>query len=134
MESVNAIVAFAQKRIEAGLPAPQPKENRKKEACPSFRMPLDDCPPLPGKVTWQPSVTSWAYHAKDKKGKIAVKRVRLRTRSWTDPAGIDPRDFEGNPDSRKAWVLERRRRYLEAIALWNEQDESTRDRILVPSE
>ena len=37
-------------------------------------MPGRQCPPVIGKVTWQPSLLCWAAHSKSSEGKTVVKR------------------------------------------------------------
>ena len=133
--SLTAIIAFCKAKIGAGepvlkkmsrqevLPAPTPEPA---PAEPSFQMPVSDCPGFMGKVTWHPSVSAWAAHWKNADKKTIVTRfpVKVQTR------GALALVAEGAALETFAQV--RRRRYLEAVAHWNQWDNSTRDRIVLP--
>lgn len=133
--SVTAIIAFCKAKIDSGEPVLKktarqevspaaPPESAPPE--PSFQMPVSDCPGFMGKVTWHPSVSAWAAHWKNPDKKTIVTRFPVKVQT----SGVYGLVGDGNGVETFAQV--RRRRYLEAVAHWNQWDNSTRDRIVLP--
>ena len=122
--SVRGIIEWCQEHVMQGKPVL--KKHRATEACPgeaqsSWSMPLDSCPSILGKVTWQPSHSGWCVHAKNEDGVIVKTRVK----------GSTPGSFLKS--GRDDYYSDRKQAYLQAIELWNLRDKSTRDRIVVPT-
>ena len=88
-------------------------------------MPADACPPVPGKVTWHPSVKAWAVHIKGRDGKTRQKRVGLQT----TPERKNFVDHIQGVLCNTVWSTARRAAYEEAVRMWNAEDFSTRERI-----
>lgn len=82
------------------------------DAGPRFQMSAADCAPLPGKVTWHPSVGAWAVHYRTEAGKTLVSRIPVKQQ-----------------DSGGSFADARRSAYLVACRLWDEKDVSKRERI-----
>ena len=74
---------------------------------------------IPTKVTWQPSVRSWAVHYKDG-GKASVKRVPVRVPETSM--------LRGKQSSGNMGAL-REQAFREACQQWNELDTTKRPRI-----
>ena len=126
--SVNAIMSWCREHVLQGK-ATLKKHQAKGEtassstASLSWSMPVDDCPSILGKVTWQPSHTAWCVHSKDENGVIVKARVKVG-------GGKEQTGFLNSRMSARAnYHADRRSAYLHAIELWNHRDKSTRDRI-----
>ncbi len=134
LAAVEALVNYCQSHISKG----KPELKKYKAACPQpkhFAMPAEHCPAIIGRVTWQPSVNAWAIHGKRERGSTFTTRIRLvlekETKSFLAPQAAEKTE---NEDAKEAFKRERRKRYIEAIVLWNSEDHSSRDRIPVPEE
>lgn len=82
----------------------------------AFSMPTNACPPVPHKVTWHPSTTAWAVHYKNSAGENVQKRIRVTS------------DKEAK-DSKSKWDALRYTAYIQALKFWNDEDQSSRERI-----
>ena len=101
------------------------KQDQTKVACPqaaqsSWSMPVDDCPSIISRVTWQPSHDGWCVHAKNEGGVIVKTRVKVGGGSFLN-------------SGRDTYSSARKDAYRQAIELWNQKDHSTRDRIEAPT-
>ena len=124
-DAVMAVVQFCCEFIEKDALAPK----KRAASATAFVLATPDCPPVLGCVTWHASVQAWSVHWKDAESKAHVKRVLVQKRErkvgFMDAASAQE-------DAKSAWATARRVAYQEALALWNELDKSTRDRIAVP--
>ena len=124
-DAVMAVAQFCREFIEKDALAPK----KRAASATAFVLAAPDCPPVLGCVTWHASVQAWSVHWKDAAGKAHVKRVLVQKRErkvgFMDTA-------PAQEDAKSAWATARRVAYQEAVALWNELDKSTRDRIAVP--
>lgn len=84
----------------------------------AFSMPTNACPPVAHKITWHPSSTAWAVHYKTSAGETLQKRFRVTS----DKAA---------KDSKSKWDALRHTAYINAVQFWNDQDQSSRERIEV---
>jgi len=144
-ESVNAVIAFCRKHIKEG-PVQLKKDTAagsqqaacpQEAACPrkSFAMPVDACPSIIGKVTWQASRTAWSVHGKSEHGEKFSKRCKVTVPTekkgfLTSGGGLSP--GEESVTAKDAFHVARRKAYIEAIKMWNAEDYSTRERIVEP--
>ena len=95
------------------------------QASAGFVMPTPGCPGILGKVTWHPSVKAWSVHYKTAAGEYRQKRVFVKV-PLQRSAFADAADRAAHA---VAWAQAKREAYEEALALWNEVDRSTRERI-----
>lgn len=126
-ESVIAIMKWCRQHVlngKATLKKHQTKAACPKAAAPSWSMPVDECPTILGKVTWQPSHVAWCVHGKDDNGKIVKTRVKVGGKK-------EQQGFFTS--ARENYFVDRKNAYIAAIELWNEKDKSTRDRIEAPT-
>ena len=97
------------------------------------------------KVTWQPSVLAWAVHWKDARSKAGIVQ-RFQVKGGVDPSGRKKgkghgcdifaalKSGEGDHVGEKdQFGSSRRAAYFKAIEWWNENDKSSRDRIVLES-
>jgi len=84
----------------------------------AFSMPTNACPHVAHKITWHPSSTAWAVHYKTSAGETLQKRFRVTS----DKAA---------KDSKSKWDALRHTAYINAVQFWNDQDQSSRERIEV---
>ena len=132
-QSVAALMSFCQKHVRQGQ-ATLKKDQGRPSATPgaasaSWELPHTECPAIQGKVTWHPSVGSWAVHFKDASGKQQIHRLKV-------PASFDEGIVRAvnQADSslhtrRDHYHVARLDAYHAAIKKWNSEDKSTRDRI-----
>ncbi len=140
--NVEALIRFCRRNMEESKAKGQPQLKRKSGASaveppespdsvvaaascatPSavkvFAMPMDVCPAIIGKVTWQPSKNAWAVHCKGADKKSIQSRVKV--------------DLPTNAvDEKTEFEKARLRAYKKAVAHWNDVDQSKRDRIPMP--
>ena len=104
----------------------------------SWSMPVDPCPSILGKVTWQASHTAWCIHGKNHDKEKFSKRLKVTTEApkrgffAASSGGLTP--GEKAEATKQAFQDARRKTYLAAIAMWNKEDFSTRERIVVPED
>ena len=130
--AVQAVVRFCQRHVQKGIVL-QCKKSRKAPA-PSgaFSMPGVACPPITGKVTWQPSLLAWAVHYKNSSGKQGFKRFSVPKNDEAQPPSFLPRTKETNTQdlsAQESFNERRLQKYYAACLFWNTEDHSTRDRI-----
>ena len=131
-DSVNGIISFCKDHIAKGQWKLKRDTTAKNvsAACPqSWSMPEDPCPAILGKVTWQASHCSWSIHGKNENKENFVKRLKVdveKKKKGFLAGGVTP------GDTKQAFQDERRKQYLAAIKMWNNEDQSTRERIDVP--
>jgi len=133
--AMNAVISYCREHVRGNREssARTPKKEAEAPEAPSsekpkFKMPTPECPPLDGKVTWQPSVESWAVHYKD----AAKKRQVARIKAAAD--GPQSCALLGGSSPRNQFTEKRREAYIAAIVYWNQYDKSTRERIPVPTQ
>ena len=120
-ESVKAIIDWCRDHVMQGKPTLKKHQTvaaSPKPVQPQFSMPLDECPTILGKVTWQFSHGAWCVHAKDAEGKIVKTRVKASEGSYLK-------------SGRDNYYSDRKKAYLQAIEIWNRTDKSSRERIIV---
>ena len=131
--SVNAVIAWCRRHVMEGKLSLK-KQTSTSAACPegTWAMPADPCPAILGKVTWQPSHTSWCVHAKGDDGNRFTARLKLidnkATQGLLQSGGMP----QTKDDAKAAFAKARREMYIEAIKKWNAEDKSTRPRIDLP--
>ena len=130
--SVNAVIEWCRQHIKAGKLSLK-KQSSTPAACPrgTWSMPADPCPPIQGKVTWQPSHSSWCIHARDENKQKFIARLKVevtkRTQGFLQSGGMPPT----KDGAKAAFAKARRETYLAAINQWNMEDKSSRPRIEV---
>ena len=137
-DSINAVIAFCKNHIKEGPLQLKKNESKNKDSAAgskkSFSMPVDTCPSIIGKVTWQASHTAWCVHGKNANGEKFAKRCKLNLlkpqKRFLASGGLAP--AQGEDDTKKSFHDARRTAYLEAIKMWNEEDCSSRERIVEP--
>lgn len=146
-QCVQALVRFCRDHISKGgfqlkghrrdkpveedvAPAPPPAEATPTASVETFHMPAASCPGHLGKITWHPSVTSWAAHWKDGSGRGVVTRFAVKVEADSVQGLL--RRASGQGEAKETFAGKRRRRYEEAIVFWNEHDKSKRERIALP--
>ena len=125
-ESVLAVVKFCQRHFKAGRSLQQKAVVVSPRG---FSLPDDGCQAILGKVTWQPSLMAWAVHWKDDRGKPGAVVRFAATQGGAKKAKATRL---GQGDMSGSSVVKRRPSYLQAIAKWNELDQSSRERIPMP--
>jgi len=83
-------------------------------------------------VTWQPSHNAWRVHGKSANGQFFTARVKVQTRAKKGFLGAAMQ--EHIVSDTESFNSIRRAKYIEALHLWNTEDKTTRDRVVVPTE
>ena len=121
--AVTAILTYCQRHVAEGKIVRKNSETTPQKTD-AWSMPLDDCSNILGKVTWQPSTSSWAAYTKTADGKKVVEKFKV---------GGLPRGLASQGvDAKDHFKMMRREKYEEAIEHWNTTDHSTSDRLIIP--
>ena len=124
VQSVGALVKFVKAEVaefaQGKKQAASPQAASSQKA--AFRVPMAHDAALLGKVTWQPSIKSWAVHYKTADKQRAQHKFRILEKAMDAAATI-------NMSRKQLFEQQKETLKFEALKYWNEHDMSSRERI-----
>ena len=117
---VNCVKAEFAEIVQGKKKAASPQAASSQKA--AFRVPVSHDAALLGKVSWQPSIKSWAVHYKTADKQSAQYKLRVLNRDVDAAATM-------NMSRKQVFEQQKEARKFEAMKYWNEHDKSSRERI-----